>query len=254
MKLLEILNRHSRDARVQFFEEGHRYLIDGKIIPTSVTTVIKKHFSPFNPDEVISKMQRFGAFRKKYGDKTPEDVKKEWNTMGTEASQKGTKLHAYIEEFLNGNILPEPTDLTTEIGYFYRFMESLPYSKLPYRTEWLVHDQELNLAGSIDAVFLNPDGTVSLADWKCSKGVKFKSPYGKGNGPCAIFDDCNGCHYFLQLNIYKYILERNYDVKVADMSLVIFHTNNPGPLVLPVPDLQDFLKANQEAFFHQIKQ
>ena len=42
----------------------------------------------------------------------------------------------------------------------------------PYRTEWMIWDKDHKLAGSIDMIFENEDGTLSIYDWKRSKEIK----------------------------------------------------------------------------------
>jgi nucleoside-diphosphate-sugar epimerase len=37
--------------------------------------------------------------------------------------------------------------------------------------EWMIFDEDLKLAGSIDMVYENPDGTLSIYDWKRSKDI-----------------------------------------------------------------------------------
>ena len=41
--------------------------------------------------------------------------------------------------------------------------------------------------------------------------------------PLHEMDECQGCHYRLQLNIYKWILEKYYDLTVQDMKVVCVH-------------------------------
>ena len=59
----------------------------------------------------------------------------------------------------------------------------------------------------------NPDGTLSIYDWKRSKDIEMKTPFKKNSVLYELrhLQDVNGVHYSLQLNIYKKILERNYN-------------------------------------------
>ena len=52
----------------------------------------------------------------------------------------------------------------------FKFVKDHPQLK-PYRTEWMIFDEDLKLAGSIDMVYENPDGTLSIYDWKRSKDI-----------------------------------------------------------------------------------
>lgn len=115
----------------------------------------------------------------------------------------------------------------------------------PYRTEWMVYHEELKLAGSIDMIFENPDGTLQIYDWKRCKEIKKINAWNK----CAItpglehLPDTNFWHYALQLNTYKMIIESKYGKKVTHMFLVCLHPNNANQnfIRLEVPNLQEEL-------------
>ena len=56
--ILSVKNAHPRDANIQFFEEGHKYVIlsEPETKYTSVTTWNHSHFPHFDADEVIKNM------------------------------------------------------------------------------------------------------------------------------------------------------------------------------------------------------
>jgi ATP-dependent exoDNAse (exonuclease V) beta subunit len=237
--MLSILNAHPRDRRISFEEKNHVYSIDSRTGYTSVTTFIKKHFNEFDADKVLERMVRFGVFSKKYGDdKTPQDIKEEWKLLGRVAAERGTRLHRYIELFYNAQDLGlvDVSDLQEEVTYFYDFHHQLE-TTAPYRTEWYIFDEELKIAGSIDMVFKVGSG-FQIFDWKCSKEIKRRNKYEKARAPLVEMDDCNYNHYSLQLNLYKFILEKNYGLQITGMNLVILHRAHPAFEVIPVPDLQ----------------
>ena len=100
----------------------------------------------------------------------------------------------------------------------------------PYRTEWLVYYEELKIAGSIDMIYENSDGSLILYDWKRAKEIKkndwFNSSY--ATTQCiSHLPNTNFWHYSLQLNTYKAILEAKYNKKVSGMYLVKLHPTNP---------------------------
>ena len=71
--------------------------------------------------------------------------------------------------------------------------------------------------------------------------------------PCiAHLPDTNFWHYSLQLNTYKYMLEKNYGKKVTDMYLVCLHPNNYNQsyIRLKVPELpqeiEDLMQLRRE--------
>ena len=58
--------------------------------------------------------------------------------------------------------------------------------------------------------------------------------------PLSHLDDCAGNHYRLQLNAYRYILQKYYDVSVKAMLVVGTHPDNGDePFIDYVPILQE---------------
>ena len=141
-------------------------------------------------------------------------------------------MHAQIEFFYNGMELELDSPELEQFYQFYQDHEDLEM----YRTEWMIFSEELRLTGSIDAVFRNDDGTLTLGDWKRSKEIKFKS-FGnkKGKFPFENILDCNFYHYSLQLNLYRVILEKFYNEKIKDMFLVVLHPNNKDGKYMKIP-------------------
>lgn len=238
---LEIDNHHPRDDDVFFDEEPHIYYVKGKKISTSVTTFVHHFFPKFDADAIIDRMMNGRNWeRSKYFGMTKEEIKQQWADAGTDATTKGTDIHKSIELFYNDC---EPTTELPEFEMFKNFYEDHKDKLSAYRTEWVVYDEENDLAGSIDMVFKNNDGTLSIYDWKRTKEIKKKNVYGgKGTGALKDYDDCNYVHYSLQLNVYKYILEKLYGVVIRDMFLVCMHPNYDNYKKIQVLDLQQVVK------------
>ena len=116
----------------------------------------------------------------------------------------------------------------------------------PYRTEWAVYDWEHKIAGTIDFVDYQ-NGEYIIYDWKRSSkliagnGLPIKkSIYGeKALPPIDHLDDTPYYHYALQLGLYKYILEKDYKIKVSKLRLGIFHPSYNKPYILEIPYLED---------------
>ena len=228
---LKTKHPHERDARIFFDEEPHIYYVDSKAIGCSVTTLVHRFFPKFEPDTIIHRMmngRNWNSSNKYYG-MTPDEIKQTWENLGKEATTEGTKLHKSIEVYYNNMhsnpsfCLPSDDEQSDEYKMFLNFAKEHTHLK-PYRTEWEVFDETSDIAGSIDMIFENDDGTLSIYDWKRTKEIKLKNPYkSKGFSHLQNFDDCNYIHYSLQLNIYKYILEKHYGVHIRDMFLVCMH-------------------------------
>ena len=235
---------HERDANIKFYEQGHRYevLTDIKSRYTSVTTFCKSHFPKFDADTVIKSImngKNWGPDNKYWG-MTTDKIKKSWNNNGASVSEAGTNLHYEIECFMNNDEIKwqyNHQDLlsyyndnkndkktTVEWEYFLKFIEENSQLK-PYRTEWIIYDDDIKIAGSIDMVYINDDGTLTICDWKRCKEISPSNNYGKyALTPCiSHMPDTNFWHYALQLNTYKMILEKKYGYKVRDLYLLRLH-------------------------------
>ncbi len=249
LPVLSSVNSHERDVNLHFDEPTHKYTIltDPTSSYTSVTTWNHQHFPHFDANLVIQNMMNGKNWnsKNKYWGKTPEEIKKEWNDNCSLVSGLGTTMHFHIECFMNQEVeyedgsvckythddllqvyepLPENTP---EWDYFLKFVKDFPHLK-PYRTEWMIYDEELKLAGSIDMVYENEDGSLSIYDWKRSKEIsKFSFMKERATTECIKhLPNTNFWHYSLQLNTYKAMLEKSYNKKVTDLYLVRLHPNN----------------------------
>lgn len=266
--VLNIRNSHPRDKNIQFEEQGHKYTIlnnntgVGENGHISVTTWVHTHFPHFDADSIISKMMSGKAWKSghKYWGLSAEQIKDLWNSKRDNAAGAGTNLHYEIECFMNSNVLrfdythlellqqynimakydKKYLDFGIEWTYFLKFVNDFPHLK-PYRTEWTVYHEEFRLAGSIDMVYENPDGTLSIYDWKRTSDIIKVNAWNK----CAItkeinwMPDSNFWHYALQLNAYKMILETKYGKVIKDLYLVRLHPDSSDYELILVPDLQN---------------
>jgi hypothetical protein len=219
--MLATKNAHVRDQDIEFQEEGHLYTIRGDKYYKSCTTWVKSFFEKFNPDEIIDKMMSSDQWPKnKYFGMTKPEIKSLWSENGKKAAEFGTSLHKHIEEFYNG--IDFPASYPVELSYFARFYFDHP-ELVPFRTEMMIYDEDIRICGSVDMLFLNEDGSLSIYDWKFSKEIQTHSYGKKGIGPLSHMNDCNTSHYSLQLNVYREILERKYGFVIRDMVLVFMH-------------------------------
>jgi len=269
-KILIKKNNHVRDNNIKFYEQGHRYSIlsDPHSKYTSVTTWNHSHFEKFNADEVIKKMMKSNNWKEghKYWGLSPYEIKTQWSNNGSSVSQLGTDLHNDIECFMNNKglntvyshedlyndyinstkVISSVVPVSVEWQYFINFVKDNKDMK-PYRTEWTIYDEDLKLAGSIDMVYENLDGSLSIYDWKRSKDITRISTWNKFAITESInnIPDSNFWHYALQLNTYKSILERKYEKKVKDLYLVRLHPDaeNNNYDLIKIPDLKEEMEV-----------
>jgi hypothetical protein len=177
---------------------------------------------------------------------TEEEVIAMWERKGKESRELGTAMHQKIESYYQGK---QPY----EDEAFKLFMVFADKVKLePYRTEWAVYDTDYNIAGTIDFMDCQ-DGIFTIYDWKRSDKiiangmpVKVSKYQEKGLYPLEHLENCAYYHYALQLSLYKFILEKNYDIRVSDLRLGIFHPSYDKPYVLKMPYLENEVKTLME--------
>ncbi len=222
-KMLANLHPHPRDKDISFQEDGHIYTIKGDKYYKSCTTWIKSFFEKFDADAVIDRMMAKDDWpNSKYFGMTKQEIKDQWSKNGAASAGYGTEMHAVIEDYYN-DIIRECDK--PEYKFFMNFAEDHKHLT-PYRTEMMVYDEDIRICGSIDMLFQNDDGTLSIYDWKFAKELNMTSAFRKkALPPIQHLDDCNYTHYSLQLNMYRTILERKYDFKIRDMFLVFMHQN-----------------------------
>ena len=260
--VLSSRNVHSRDKDIEFFEEGHKYVIltEPHVKYTSVTTWNHSHFPHFDADEVITNMMKGRGWKEghKYWGLTPEQIKGQWNSNKDAVAGAGTDLHFEIECFNNDQrfnfdysnkelyqiYMADNNKIHTskpvEWQYYINFIKDYPDLK-PYRTEWLIYHEDVKISGSIDMVYENPDGTLSIYDWKRSKNITRINNFNKFalSAPVCHLPDSNFWHYALQLNTYKTILEEKYGKTIKDLFLVRLHPDaeEKNYELIPLPDL-----------------
>jgi hypothetical protein len=248
---LAVVNKHERDDRIQFEEETHTYTIDGTRAGwTSCTGFLHHFFSEFNADAIIKKMMASRKWSEsKYYGMTAAAIKFQWSEKARIASEAGTRMHLDIEHFYNAlparwtdveartvdvsdglSVMCDTDNWTPntspEWDYFCEFQRKHGGAFEPFRTEWLVFDEEHKVAGSIDMVYKKRDGTLAIYDWKRTEELKIENSFQNGLGPVAHLPDTNYWHYSLQLNIYRYILQKHYGYIVSELALVILHPIN----------------------------
>ena len=295
-------NKHLRDSNITFFEDGHRYVVNGKTDFTSTTTFIHSLFSIFDTESVISSIMKkkdwFNNPDYKYYRMTSQQIADIWKQNSEIASKAGTNMHYNIECFFNNmqfdidlkngnnfasslidfdeNIQNEQCqsnqntnneqcqsnentqneqyqnneyviftesveDQSKEFQYFKNFVKEIVIGEElePYRTEMLIYDEDVKITGSIDMLYRKKNGEFAIFDWKRSKEISYEGFRGKKSHIECIkhLNDSNFWHYSLQLNIYRYILQKNYGFIVSDLRLVILHPDNDNYICLTVPFL-----------------
>lgn len=236
-----------QDNMINFEESTHTYTDkDGNTL-TSVSNVIRQFFKEFDAE--------YWSLRKCYGNENAAAaLREEWECKGCFATQAGTFLHLQIENYLNGKTdasmrcnmrfegeylsKEDTTSIEKGWNHFLKFKEEVPFT--PFRTEWKVCDFDRKIAGTIDLLCSNEDGTYEMFDWKRSSKIDPDEINKWDNGINGLehLTDTSYIHYCLQQNLYRYILEKNYGLKISKMNLVILHPLYDSYRVVTVPRME----------------
>ncbi len=211
-----------RSDNIYLEKENHRYILrdDPGFVFTSCTTFISQFFEKFDKEAIALNLV---TSHPNYIGMSAQELIDEWDRLTNE----GTQVHAEIERFLTeGKPVNHPK--ARHAIEWLRFKRIIQKQMLP---EFTIYSKELGLAGTIDLLVLNYDGTYDIYDWKTSKKIETTPYQGKRGilGPTANIGDCNFNHYSLQLSLYRYILEKYYHLEIR--YTVLFHLD--GEKVVP---------------------
>lgn len=235
----EDLNRHPRDDNILFDPIDHSYTL--KNDPTkellSVTTFIKTLFHPFDSEAVVEKY--YDSWQNKqdsrYFNMTKDAILRSWDVSNKRANADGTNMHENIERYYKGQYYSSVGKEWTYFKQFEHWYTTFNSPWTPYKCEWKIYHEELQLAGCIDMVYKNSKGEFILCDWKRCKKIQFNNRFQQGSQSCTLhLDDCNYVHYSLQLMIYAYILKHKYDIRVSSLIIINLHPSCDGFITYPV--------------------
>ncbi len=244
--------RYEQDAYIDFEPYEHIYIYNGRQRLLPVSSLVGYFFESFNA--------LAAAERRCQNYSIPvEESLNQWDRIGTMASEVGTFMHAQTENYFRDGtfetIYPfcyngetEAISLEKEKQYFLQFIND--YAIKPYRQEWPVYDLKLNVAGTIDLICQEDDGTFTIYDWKRSSKVvnALGQPITEGfNGKMSLnginLPDTSFYHYCLQQNLYRYMLETHYGIRVRAMNLVVLCADYPSYYVAQVPKMDEVVNT-----------
>ena len=243
--------KYEQDQYIDFEPEGHIYTYKGTQRLLPVSSLIAWFFEPFNAKAAAQRQWE------RYGVPIEESLKK-WERIGKMASEVGTFVHEQTENYFKDGTFEtdydfefegevEHVSVESERRHFLHFVED--YKIRPYRQEWPVYDTELNIAGTIDMVCQEDDGTYTIYDWKRSRkvvnpqGQPIVEAFGGKTGINGItLPDTSFYHYCIQQNLYRYMLESHYGIRVKALNLVVLCPEYPTYYVAHVPIMNEVIE------------
>ena len=256
------------NGKVAFQEEGHKYfnLEDPSIQYTSVTTMIEKYGKPFDKEFVSKykalerilsptdwKKEKGGIWKshkipkdflevynieEKELNKVQQEILDEWAETNRVACERGTKIHAQLEN----SFYKAGSNITLKkFGIGGKFQCKKDYSDLDLEygvyPEYLIYYDnpklDLHIAGQIDLIVKNGND-IFIIDHKTNAKIDLKGFYNSSTRssdrmlyPLTHLDECNYNHYQLQLSTYAWMLQKlNPDFVIKD--LILNHYDHDG--------------------------
>ena len=226
-----------------FFSEDHHYEYKEKRVGTSVTRLIEEYAQNFDKELIAQKV----ATKE---NKTVEEVLEEWEEKNKWACEKGSSIHNYVQDLWKNNVTfyvyndnydkqkEEIIELIKEqaINFYEDYQDKLEH----LADEFVIGSEEYNVASAVDHLFIDKEtGGLVLVDYKTNSNIHKNEKYAKYmKAPLEHLKDTTLNHYFLQLSIYKYIIERYTDLKIQTMFIVYMSENLDNYEVIDIPYLE----------------
>ena len=232
---------------IDFHEEEHFYTINDYRFGISATSLIETYAQEFDSDGISQMVANKRGISQK-------EVLDEWKKENEFSCIKGSCIHLKAQSLWMGtdyeidyNTIDDTIDkdrlkkeydiMSKQATEFYNDYKDM-YDMI--QDEFIVWSKEFDIAGSIDGIMYNKNTQqCCILDFKSNKDLQFKSKYRKKmKVPLHELDDVNGQHYYIQLSIYKYLIEKYTNIKVDELFIVYFNINADSYEIIEIPYLK----------------
>ena len=232
---------------IDFHEEQHFYTINDYRFGISATSLIETYAQEFDSDGISQMVANKRGISQK-------EVLDEWKKENEFSCIKGSCIHLKAQSLWMGtdyeidyNTIDDTIDkdrlkkeydiMSKQATDFYNDYKDM-YDMI--QDEFIVWSKEFDIAGSIDGIMYNKNTQqCCILDFKSNKDLQFKSKYRKKmKVPLHELDDVNGQHYYVQLSIYKYLIEKYTNIKVDELFIVYFNINSDNYEIIEIPYLK----------------
>ena len=245
-EMLKVLKDSFKDFK--FYEDGHYYTYKDKPVGVSVTRFIAEYENEFDQWGVAQKV----ALKE---NRPVEDILAEWKYKADFACAKGTTCHEFSQSLWSGEeynelmfdgsieFLKSVNLIQAQAKQFKKdYQDHLEH----LQDELVVGSAEYDIASAVDHLFYNKlTGGLVLVDYKTNstlKGynddIKNRKYIKKMKVPLHKIDDDALHHYYIQLSIYKFLIEKYTGLKVEEMFIVYMSENIENYEIIPIPYLK----------------
>lgn len=237
---LEELNKAFKDFI--FFEEDHHYEYKGKRVGISVTRLIEEYTNEFDAEAIAEKV----AIKNNV---SIQNVLDEWEYKNKFACEKGSTCHEYAQTRWSGEEY-KPLFFDKSMDYLNAVAKIQQQAVMFYNDyndrlihladEFVVGSMEYDVCSAIDHLFINKlTGGLVLVDYKTNSDIHKSEKYAKNmKVPLSHLKDFTLNHYYIQLSIYKYLVEKYTNLKIEEMFIVYFSENIENYEIIEIPYLK----------------
>lgn len=255
---MQVFKELSIFNRITFVEKTHCYLLDGE--PTnipSVTRLLKQFKRKFEKEKAAIRV----AKRKHT---TVDHILAEWEMNNLYSTTLGSMLHKYIENFYcNKRVEYDGTferlgyeekrkildTFPKLVSFFHNFYEDSKHL-LCIKNEMVLGDiEDTKICGMMDMLVFNSlSEEFEIIDFKTNKKMEVKSPWGNLLYPFDDMSEGEINEYTIQLNTYKYFIEKYTSLKINKLKIVWFNVNNDCYKLIELNDIQPKIEKMLERF------
>ena len=229
-----LIHSYAQDFDASFWSA---YKALEQLIPKESWAIEKK--SLLNTHRIDLKILDIYNINESDFNKAQQDILDEWERKKNKSCERGTNIHAQLENSFYGDKTRQNT--LKKLGIGGKFECKKNYNELildkAIYPEYLIsrdsNDGYLHLAGQID-VLVKDGNSITIIDWKTNEKIDLKGGFNtqskssaKMKYPLNTLDDCNYNHYQLQLSTYAWMLQKinpNFEIK----DLILYHFDHKG--------------------------
>lgn len=247
---MNIYKELAKFNHIKYHDEPHKYYIGEQELVSGTTFIglFKEKFDSVGMAKKTAKKKGVSV----------EEVLSEWDFKGDFSRTKGTLLHNFAENYWFNKVFP--VDFTTydeRFGdglmkeryeecrrMFLEFYEDAKDALIPIAAEFVIGDAEIGIGGMVDKLFWNQKmGELQIWDYKTNKEINTFSKYRKRMlFPINFLHECEYNTYSIQLSLYKYIIEKNTNLKIGRCYLVHIHEEQEKYNIIECNDCTDIVK------------
>ena len=246
-EMLKVLQDSFKDFK--FYEDGHYYTYKDKPVGVSVTKFIAEYENEFDQWGVAQKV----ALKE---NRPVENILAEWKYKADFACCKGTTCHEYAQSLWSGEDWEfkdfdgsRKFEIAVDLiqNQANNFHDDYQDHLEHLQDELVVGSEEYDIASAVDHLFYNKlTGGLVLVDYKTNSVLKgyndtaYQRRYTKKmKVPLSHLNDDALHHYYIQLSIYRFLIEKYTGLKVDEMFIVYMSENIENYEIIEIPYLKD---------------